>query len=182
MLAYSGLRAKHSAVNVAFATLVFGLLATGVLALLNSYSAFLAAPVAFAAALFSGFVWRKWGLALCYRFIRRSNLSWSNDDQSALETLSANSKFRLSQIAVLLDDGTWLECRDTTRFSNAPFGPCLIGPNGDVALYLTHEGTPNGKDREVKSVFDDHYGARITYVPASQIKRLTLRYLHPQDH
>lgn len=89
----------------------------------------------------------------------------------------ANSKYRVYQVAVLKDDGTWLRCDDTTKFQGAPFAPCLLGPTGDVALYLTHTEPPNADVSELKTVRDAHYGDRITDVPANRIKMLTLRHV-----
>jgi hypothetical protein len=75
-----------------------------------------------------------------------------------------------------MDDGTWLRCDDVRKFSDAPFAPCVIGPSGDVALYLSHEDSPDGKSKEITSARNREYGDRITYVPASRVKRITLRY------
>ena len=78
---------------------------------------------------------------------------------------------------MLLDDGTWLRCDDTSKFNDAPYAPCLIGPSGDVALYLTHEEPPGGPAKEMTTVIDAHYGDRLTYVPANRVRRLTVRHM-----
>jgi len=110
--------------------------------------------------------------------LRWAKVSWSDDDPSALATLSGNARFPVSQIAVELDNGTWLRCDDASRFANAPFGPFVIGPTGDVALYLTHLEKPGEPDVEVHNVRDGHWGDRITYVPAPRVRRITLRHKH----
>ncbi len=177
MLAYTGIRMRHSAIDTAFITLVFSLIATLVLLLTSTAGAIIGVPAAFLSTCTVGFVWRKWGRSAYRAFLRYFDLTWADDDQSALETLLANSKHRVYQVGVLLDDGTWLRCDDTTKFSDAPFGSCLLGPAGDVALYLTHI-EPNGADpQEMKTVRDPKYGDRITYVPASRIKMITLRHV-----
>lgn len=176
LLAYSGIRGRHTAIDTAFVTLLFGLVATFTLAAAKPLGD-MSALLAFAVACLVGFLWRRVGRSWYSSFVRWSNLSWSNDDASALATLSDNSGVYVSQIAVLLDDGTWLCCDDTALFANSPFGPAQIGSNGDIALYLTHEFPLNGERTELKSVKNSYYGDRITYIPASRIKRLTFRYM-----
>jgi hypothetical protein len=110
-------------------------------------------------------------------FLRATNISWTDDDPSALASLMANTKYRMMQISVKLDDDTWLRCDELNRFANAPFGPCKVGPNGDVAMYLTHEESKEGQERELQFVQDEEYGDRITYIPASKIKIINLWYI-----
>lgn len=179
VIAYAGLREGRRTTDIVFITLIFGLLATGALAVAAHYelNVIAAGLAAFLLCVTSGILWRKWGRDILRRLLRHINVAWSNDDPSALATLSTNSVYPVKQIAVLLDDGTWLRCDDATKFNDAPFGPCLIGPNGDVALYLTHEERPGEEARELTTVSVPEWGDRITYVPASRIRRMTVRHL-----
>lgn len=181
MIAFAGIRAHHKAVDVGFSTIVFSMVTTLVLAALASSSAPIAWNIAIAVVvtLVAGATWRLFGRATLRTFIRASDISWADDDPSVWAAFLANTDVFVSQIGVLLDDGTWLRCDDTTKLSDAPFGPCCLGTQGDVALYLTHVEEPNGAARALKSVRDDHYGDRITYVPADRIRRVTLRYKRP---
>ena len=177
LLCYAGIRGSHTTIDTTFSTLIFGLIATAVLYLARpGLSDIMAAALAFFAACAAGLIWRRFLRPLLRWLMRELDVTWSDDDPSALATLLANSKFRVSQIAVLLDDGTWLSCNDTSLFADAPFGPCRLGPNGDVALYLTHEETPAGEVQERKTVRDAAYGDRVTYIPAARIKRVTFRH------
>jgi hypothetical protein len=112
-----------------------------------------------------------------FPILRKFNITWSDDDPSALATLTGNAKFGVTQIAVRLDDDTWLRCDDLRQFEHAPFAPYVLGPSGDVALYLTHEETPDGKLKPQSTVCDPDYGDRITYVPASRIKQIVIRHV-----
>lgn len=180
MVAYTGLRDRHRTIDIAFITLVFSLIATAGLALTTTLPALVSGAIAFAAALVVGILWRKWGRDLIRTSLREANVSWSDDDPSALATLASNARCPVSQVAVLLDDDTWLSCNDTSRFNDSPFGPCQIGPNGDVALYLTHEARKGEAEKELKTVVDPQYGHRITYIPANRIRRLTIRHMMPR--
>jgi hypothetical protein len=175
-VAYTGLRDRQRPIDIAFISLVFSVPATLVFWLLASKGPSISIPAAFVAAVGTGIVWRRFIRRLVFSILKKLDVTWSNDDPSALATLSDNSKFPVSQIAVLLDDGTWLRCDDVSKFIGAPFAPYLLGPNGDVALYLTHEEPSNGEAKVLKSVRDSYYGDRITYVPAARIKQITIRH------
>ena len=175
VIAYAGSRARLQTIDTAFITLAFGLVATAALFLLADHPPAIRVPVAFVAACIAGGIWRKWGRQLVRFTLRVMDVSWSDDEPSALSTLSNNTRHRVTQVAVMLDDGRWLQCVDAAKFANAPNGPFLIGPNGDVALYLTHEDGPNGESKEQPSVRDEEYGDRITYVPASRIRCINIR-------
>jgi hypothetical protein len=175
-VAYTGLRDRQKPIDIAFTTLVFSVPATLVLGLLSSYGPWFAIPGAFVGSIAVAVLWRKPIRSLVFAILRRWNITWSNDDPSALATLSENAKFKITQVAVLLDDGTWLRCDDARKFAGAPFAPYLLGPNGDVALYLTHEETADGKVKELKTVRDSDWGDRITYVPANRVRQITIRH------
>lgn len=174
--AFTGLRERHHTIDTAFATLVFGVLATGILTALapllgRSGSAILA----FLGTVIAGLVWRKFGRTAWRLGLRKLDVSWSDDDPSALATLMSDTSYNLTQVAVLLDDGTWLRCDNTAQFHDAPHAPCVIGSGGDIALYLTHEERLGKEAEELKSVRDDEWGDRITYVPANRVTQITFR-------
>ena len=117
--------------------------------------------------------------------MRKLDISWSNNDISAIATIIKDSKFPVSQIAVKLDSGDWLRCDDTRKFSDAPFGPCIIGDDGSVALYLTHRIDSKGEVKELGTTTVLEYGDRLSYVPANRVVQLNLRHInphYPDDH
>lgn len=179
---YMGLRDRQRPIDVAFISLVFSVPATLVFLLLASKGPTISIPVAFMAAVAAAIIWRRFIRPLLFPILKMLNVTWSNDDPSALATLGDNSKFGVTQIAVLLDDGIWLRCDDVHKFDGAPFWPYLLGPNGDVALYLTQEESASGEVKMLTSVRDSYFGDRITYVPASRIKRITIRHASKANH
>jgi hypothetical protein len=177
ILAYTGLREHHRALDTTFTALVFSLVATAVIAIMrDSFAPIVTGASAFAASVAVGLVWRKWGRPALRWSIRKPDLSWSDDAPSALASLTSNNQYLVSQVAVLLDDGTWPRCDETGRFNDAPFGPCLFGPQGDVALYLTHEEPAGSSEKVLSTVRDAYWGDRITYVPAGRIRQITIRH------
>jgi hypothetical protein len=177
VLAYTGLRDRQRTIDVVFISLVFGLIATLVLWLLSQHGPIIAGLLAFLISAICGVVWRKLVRPLVATGLRKFNVSWSDDAPSALATLSENTEHPVSQAAILLDDGTWLCCEETYKFANSPFGPVKLGPNGDVALYVTTITSPDGTSKPQTTIRDAYYGDRITYIPASRIKQITLRHL-----
>lgn len=176
MIAYVGLRESHKTIDTAFIALAFGLVATATLWFLSSYAVTTAGAAAFVFTCVAAFLWRKWGIGALHWVYRKADMSWGNDDPTALATLTRSTRFYVTQMGILLDDGTWLTCEDASQFANSPFGPCVIGPTGDIGVYLTDEEKPDGTTKKLKSVRDDHYGDRITYIPASRIRQITFRH------
>jgi hypothetical protein len=178
IVANRGLRGRQSTIDVAFISLIFSVIATMVLAAAAPrLGTVLAIALAFLTSVAVGAMWRWRGREWLSRAFMWSNLSWSNDELSALVTLSANNKHPVSQVSVLLDDDTWLCCDRTVQFTDAPFGPLLIGADGDVALYVTSERYADGTTKEQSTVQDTRLGDCMTYVPAARIRRILLRHV-----
>lgn len=178
VVAYTGLRDRQRTIDVAFISLVFSLIAT----LISATSAphvgpVVASSLAFVGTVLVGALWRRFGRGAVLSVLRRADVTWSDDEPSALTTLSGNTQHRVSQVAVLVDDGTWLSCNDTSEFAAAPFGPYLWGPNGDLAIYVTESTLPSGEVKQQTTVKDAGYGDRITYIPAGRIKQITFRHM-----
>lgn len=177
LVAFMGIRHHHQAIEVTFWSILFSLVTTATLALVPDWDGLYAGVVAFSATVIAAVVWRKWLSDFLFSLLRKGDVSWSNDDPSALFTISNSTKFRITQVAVELEDGTWLRCDHADKFKDTPFGPLTVGPNGDVAFYLTHIDRPNEPEKELESVRHTDYGDRITYVPADKIRRITFRHL-----
>lgn len=179
MLAYLGIREHHKAADIAFRAIAFGLFATAVLMLIPLRYSGWRIIAAVAAALASGVIWRLW-LADAVQWVMRAiNLSWSDETPSAWSRITQHNRtMAYSQMTVYLNDGTILHCNAMGDFTDAPFGPCIIGPNGDVALYVTHRCDPGECDFVAADrIFDDYHGDEITWIAASDIRRIKFRLL-----
>jgi hypothetical protein len=182
VLAYTGLRDRQRTIDVAFLSLVFSVPATIMFGLLPKWSPFVLIPLAFVVASATAIIWRRFIRPHVFPILRKFDVTWSDDDPSALATLSGGTKFAVTQIAVHLDDGTWLRCDNVNKFDGAPFWPYILGPSGDVALYLTHEEPAGGEARELTTNRDSYYGDLITYIPASRIKQITIRHVSKANY
>jgi hypothetical protein len=178
MLAYIGIRDHQKGIDVAFRAIAFGSVSSAVLYLCKSYSPLLSSALAFSASIVVGLCWRYFGMGRLRKGLRWANISWADDTPTAWATIaSANSQHKLTQLAVLMDDGTWLNCSRLGAYNDDPFGPCILGQSGDIALYVTDEVDAEGKSEKAETIRDEDYGVRLTYVPAAKIKRIAMRHL-----
>lgn len=177
MLCYVGIREHHKPIDTTFKALVFSLVATATLWVMRSWTPIIAGGTAFAASLVAGLLWRLIGINGFRALLRTRDVSWADDSPSAWHSLtSANSHFKMSQISVLTDENVWLFCDDAHAFGNYPFGPAQFGPNGDMSLYVTAEQPEGGTIITHEAVFQEGWGSRMTFVPATKIRRVTMRF------
>lgn len=178
LMANAGNREHHQPVDVAFSTLLFGLFATLIYNTQLGWGieGYLPIISAFIGTLLVGSVWRKFGRPVSSALLRAAGISISNDDPTALATLFSNTGFDVTQISVRMDDGRWLHCADTRRFADSPHGPCVIGPAGDVAVYLTDMHGTDGALKPVEDGRDTNHGDLLTYIPASRVSQINLRF------
>jgi hypothetical protein len=176
-VSYVGIRHHHKTIEIAFITLAFGLITQATFNVLLIWMAPLfAGVVAFIVTVAFGLVWRAKGRPWVREYLSKKSFSWTNDDPSALMTITTSTDYFFKQIAVELHDGTWLRCDDTALFNGAPHSPFVMGHEGDIAMYLTHIDLPKSKKSQVmKSTRDDYWGDRLTYIPAKEIRRMTFR-------
>lgn len=178
LIACFGMRDHHKPADVTFGTMAFGLCAAAVLALpgFHGWPRVIAAGLA---PILAALLWRLWLDDALRRLARAINLSWSDDTPSAwYRVTQTNRRHYVTQITVFLDDGSVLCCRDARQFAEAPYGPCVLGVNGDIAFYVTHAEQPgSGCFSERTGVRNPWYGDDMTYVPASRIREMRIRML-----
>ncbi|MDO7837147.1 hypothetical protein Q4610_19050 [Sphingobium sp. HBC34] len=179
MLAYLGIREHHKAIDVTFRTIAFGLCATAVLTLLPARFGWWRASAAIVVAIVGGGLWRFFLADAMLWVVRKIDLSWSDETPSAWSRITQhNRKIYYCQITVHLEDDSVLFCNDTRPFADAPFGPCILGPNGDIALYVTHRCEPGAKKFvAIDGIRDQYHGDELTFIPASKVRKVKVRLL-----
>lgn len=174
-----GLREHHKTIDIAFSTAVFGLLAVGYYRWATEGGNLgepLASVTTVLLAIVLGGLWSRVGRKAARWSFRSFGLSHADDGSNVLARLFGETGFDATQLTVRLASGTWLMCDDLHRFKDQPNGPCVIGDDGGVLLYVTDEKVAGSEEfTKVESVTDREWGAEITYVPPSQIERLYLR-------
>jgi hypothetical protein len=177
IISYRGVRTHHSAQDTIFLSLVFSLIASAELWLSRGLSPLFAGGSAFLISVSIGMLWRRRGMKILTNILRAPNTTWSDDTPSAWARLQENREFPLSQISVLVKDGTWLHCNQTALFNDAPYAPGILGTSGDILMYLTSVKPKDGEEREQSTTLSDEFGSRLTYVPASEIARISFRLM-----
>lgn len=179
LIACFGMRDHHKPADVTFGTLAFGLCAASVLALVPPAIGWPRIAIAITAPPLAALLWRLWLGDALRRLARAINLSWSDDTPSAwYRVTQTNRQHFVTQITVFLDDGSVLCCKDARQFAQAPYGPCVLGANGDIAFYVTHIERPGtGCFTERSDVRSSWYGDDMTYIPANRIREMRIRML-----
>src|SRR3546814_3299922 len=89
-----------------------------------------------------------------------------------------NTRHRQTQISVRLVDGSRLHCTQMHKVGDYPFGPAILGNNGDIAMYVDREDTPAKESQEYSDqVFVEGWGANIPFIPANLIQLIESRFL-----
>jgi hypothetical protein len=177
LIAYAGIRQHHTAADALLKSFAFGVIATATFSL-GPGGALVTASAAFLLPLVAAILWRLLGIRGWAWFVRTTGISWADDIPTAwLSVTATRTDFSPSQICVETSDGRLLLCEDTRDFADAHQGPATFGLTGDVAFYVTDECRADGEWIKKKDVRHASQGDLLTYLPASQIKRVELRYL-----
>lgn len=172
-LAYVGKDQKHHTVDVVFISAVFALLARVVSDLASPFAGVYPALIfGILAAAIGAALWRKWLSNWLYRVLRRVNVSQSDGHDDAFTSMRLRAGFAPSTLVVITTNGTALMCRDLRPFAAYRDGPCILGEDGSVAMYVTDRYLPDATEWEEMDVYTTGRGAQITYVPASQIAQI----------
>lgn len=182
-VAHVGLSRHHQPMDQAFRVVLYGFF--GIFAYLAART-YAGLDVLSASALCMivtvglGALWRRELRHRFTNFLRDTGVSQSDDLPKAWMAIpDVGQKVLALQLGVVLTDGTKLHCEDLARFSGQPNGPCVLGGEGDVLLYVTQVGRRGADGQMVWKdnplVVDEHGAAQITYVPREQIARIDLR-------
>lgn len=180
LAAYAGIRDHHRQIDIAFLTIAFGMVATLAYGFAEARIGKAAAVgLALALSLVVGLVWRKWGRLVVRRLLKKSNISYADDDPSVLTTISADTEHHVSQVTVMLDNGNELMCQNTADFGDAPISPFIYGADGSVAMYVTHTYRPGTDGRQIEAeqtqVRDSEWGDNLTIIPAGRVRQVDIR-------
>lgn len=177
LFAYIGIRHAHSAGDTVFSSLAFGLVAAIVLLLPLNLPMWAHATIAFALTLSAGVAWRLFVRVWLRNALRKFGYSWADDTQSAWDHMLECTERSPTQLTVELDDGRYLMCSDAFAVKDRPFGPYVLGTNGDVLLYVDKTEYPGEKPQDQPRVHEDGWGSLITYVPRDRIRKIAIRYV-----
>lgn len=187
-LAYTGKDGAHSPVDVIFLTFVFASIARAAgRVFLFGIEVTGIEPPDWAATIFGVFMalllaanWRKWWEGWLFELLRKFGISASDRHETAWQSALARPPAKgPTSLFVRCADGTRLLCESLADFNSAPFGPCILGQDGSVAMYVTHRKTVSATDWEEEQIpgkVDPIWGYQMTFLPASQVIEARITY------
>lgn len=165
----------HGPVDVVFMSLVFAAIAKAVM-LLHGSSVILAAIPAFAAVFLAALFWRALLSPFLQRQFRNAGLIDHDRGRNVWESMIMRTDLHVPrQLVVTLKNGRQLMCEDLKDFKSAPLGPCLLGPDGSIGIYVTSITSKNTGEWEDADAQDDGCGPAMTFIPAAEIERVRIR-------
>lgn len=176
LIAYRGLRHSHKPADTVFSTLAFGLVAWAFLLLTEPLVTAAQIGLTLAGSLATGMCWRKLVRSPLHRLLRDLGYSWSDDTRSAWEKM-LQEHFTPTQLTVELKDGRYLYCTDTSRVGKLPFGPYVLGAEGDLIMYVDMSERPGSAPESHEPFGDAEWGNLLTYIPKDEVRKISIRNL-----
>jgi len=177
ILAFSGRNGHHSSAHTVLITVVFAAIVRSAVSLFPPAVTPVAGLAIGAMLAFSAAAGWRWFLADWTKSLLRTLRLWSSDSQStALQSVLATDKGRLTELCVWTNTGQAFMSEYLDRFKDLPKGHSWIGPDGSVALYVTAVLDPVTKEWVEEMPLDENWGARLTIIPANQVARIQARY------
>lgn len=182
-IASLGRDAAHGPVDVLFQSLVFGLVArtiVGLLATDANKSEIWVIAVALAAAILGAGLWRKW-LSRAYQATMRGlGLSFSDRHKTVWLTMLAENDHLKgpTELMVRLKDQTMLRSAPLHQFAKAPHGPCILGDDGSIGMYVTAVKLAGDDEFDHTPPFYEEakdWGYAMRFIPASEIAWVEVR-------
>lgn len=173
-IAFVGRDGPHGPADVVFLSFAFAAVAQGVMSL-APVAVWAGAPLAVAATLIGAVSWRVIGDSGTLYIMRRLRISGHDRGRTAWESMLMRDLKAPNRVVVTLKSGRQIMCANTNAFHDAPLGPCLFGPDGSVALYVT-DTRPNPEADWVELQPHDpenpKWGWEMTLIPADTIERV----------
>lgn len=120
-------------------------------------------------------LWRRLLQDYLQKRIRSLSKSENDDLYSAWDTIIQTKDLDYFQLNITLESGRVLESYPLGAFNDLPNGPCILGGDGSVGMYVTHIEDPNSERRAANNIDCEDEGARLTFIPASQIAEIDFR-------
>ncbi|MGR3495402.1 hypothetical protein [Citreimonas sp.] len=171
--AYTGMRRAHSAQDAIFISLAFGSVSFLTFAVFEHLGGPSALLLSLAAALATACLWRGVARNLWQRLILAVRV---HRDDGLFHGWDAvvQTKGEVGQVSVHTKDGRVLYLNDRKQYRTAPWQGLYLGGDGSVTMIVEEEELPDGSTETRSGILHDE-GARMTYIPASEVARVNIR-------
>ena len=142
----------------------------------QEYTRISAIVIALLVALASASVWRRSGAEWVRYLLRRFGISFADRNISAWETIIGRENVSPQSLQVKLANGDEVMCEQLSDFEDEKLGPCILGNDGSVALFITSKR--NAADDEWTDINPRHdgWGPLMTTYPSSQVAEVSMRH------
>ena len=176
LAAYFGMRHRHKTADALLISLAFGMVAWAILSVTGKLPTSVQIGLTVLGSVGAGMAWRKAVRPRVSDHLRSSNYSWSDDTHSAWQKL-LEEQFTPTQLTVELKDGRYLFCSDTSKVGTLPFGPYVLGAEGDVIMYVDSSERPDGSRETHPLKGDAEWGNLLTWIPKDEVRKISIRLL-----
>ena len=118
--------------------------------------------------------WRRFGSKWMQRSLRVTRVSLSDREVTAWDTMLVQEHHTAAALLVKKTDGGMLFCDDLHAFKDDPHGPCVLGADGSIAMYVTSSHPSSDADWVDHDIRTEDGAAVITYVPAALISEIRI--------
>ncbi|KZX97742.1 MULTISPECIES: hypothetical protein [unclassified Sulfitobacter] len=173
-LAYTGRDKTHSTIDMLFIATTFAFVTSAGRLIAATY---LTGPIVLnlagiAVALLAAAGWRRFGSKWTHKALRVTRISLSDRETTAWDSMLIQEHHTAAAILVKKTDGSMLFCDDLHAFKDDPHGPCVLGADGSVAMYVTSSQPSSGADWVDHELRTEDGAAVITYIPAQNISEI----------
>lgn len=182
-LAYVGRDKPHKSADTVFLALVWAAIAravsVAVFAQNPDVGPFTAYGIAAATALVLALVWRWGGQEAMFQLLRWLDLIDHDGQISAWDSLLARSKEKYSRLVVKRKDGSAVLCDALDDFCELPMGPCLLGADGSIGLYVTdimHVDSDEWTPKQPVDTEHPGFAYTMTFIPAHEISSVEITF------
>jgi len=172
--AYAGYRRGHLARDAIFISLVFASIASVAFVLAEAWGTVAAGLVALLTSLACACLWRMVGRKVWLWAMRASRVHREDGVHSAWDGLLQSGR-AVTQLTVHTRGGDILYLTDRAPFKHAPWEGIYLGGDGSIVMAVDEEVLGDGKLTVRDGILSDGWGARMTYLPPSEIARIEIR-------
>ena len=181
-IAYSGISESHKIFDIMMISIIFSSVATLTIFLFNELKSVhkifdidsLRLISASILTLLTSLFWRKYGLIKWLRFLNIFHIDPSLEKESTWKSIT-QINYEFVQAEVTLKNGSVLSLVDRTILHDLLFAGLYLGSDGGIFLVVQREKLPDGTVKELRQVNDENWGTTFTYVPASEIIKVSFR-------
>jgi hypothetical protein len=174
-IAYVGHDSTHSTIDVLFLTLTFSLVARLAEDLIIPHAGLVVAALGgIVAAVVGAAVWRSGLEDFSRRLLRLARISTSDRHLTAWDTVRLRRNFSPTWLMLRLTDGRRLLSSDLNRFASMRDGPCILGADGSVAMFVTERRAAQSEEWTPCDLTKEYFGTELTYIPAREISEIRI--------